>query len=107
MEAEILHSLGKREGLEVERVSESIDYIQFKREREEKALTLHRESNRLVSVRLALARIAGQTYGICEHCEKEIGPKRLAALPWARNCLHCQERIDAAKSGELEAALVN
>ena len=30
----------------------------------------------------------------CEHCGREIGWKRLAAVPNARFCVRCQERYD-------------
>ncbi len=42
----------------------------------------------------ALARIENQTYGLCLDCEERITPKRLAALPWARYCMTCQEARD-------------
>jgi DnaK suppressor protein len=39
----------------------------------------------------ALDRFGNQTYGLCATCERRISPKRLAALPWARYCITCQE----------------
>ena len=49
------------------------------------------ESKQLALIDEALLRIDDDEYGICLNCEKEINPKRLAALPWARFCLDCQE----------------
>ncbi len=49
------------------------------------------ESKQLALIDEALMRIDDDEYGICQNCEKEINPKRLAALPWARYCLDCQE----------------
>ncbi len=43
----------------------------------------------------ALHRIDGGTYGICMECEEPISSKRLDAVPWARYCVSCQERIAA------------
>lgn len=43
----------------------------------------------VAEIRAALDRLAAGTYGICETCEEEIGPKRLAALPHARLCVDC------------------
>src|ERR1035438_1582891 len=43
----------------------------------------------------ALRRIDGETYGICMECEEPISSKRLDAVPWARYCVACQERIAA------------
>lgn len=49
------------------------------------------ESRQLDLVNEAIKRIDGDEYGICQNCEEEINPKRLAAVPWARYCLDCQE----------------
>ena len=43
----------------------------------------------------ALHRIDGGMYGICMECEQPISSKRLDAVPWARYCVSCQERIAA------------
>src|SRR5579863_3408543 len=48
----------------------------------------------LVSVRSALDRIAGGSYGVCLRCSEVISPKRLAVVPWAAHCRPCQERLD-------------
>ncbi len=39
----------------------------------------------------ALDRLDSGDYGICLSCEEPIPAKRLAALPWARYCVPCQE----------------
>lgn len=49
------------------------------------------ESRQLDLVNEAIERIDGKEYGVCQNCEEEINPKRLAAVPWARYCLDCQE----------------
>ncbi len=49
------------------------------------------ESRQLALIDEALFRIEDDEYGLCQNCEKEIMPKRLAALPSARFCLDCQE----------------
>jgi RNA polymerase-binding transcription factor DksA len=38
----------------------------------------------------ALDRIEGGTFGICEHCNQEIPPKRLEHIPFARLCVKCK-----------------
>ena len=43
----------------------------------------------------ALHRIEQSQYGICLECEEPISPKRLDAVPWARYCVGCQEKIAA------------
>jgi|SRR5580693_687312 hypothetical protein len=39
----------------------------------------------------AVERAGNETYGLCAECEQRISPERLAALPWARYCIICQE----------------
>jgi len=49
----------------------------------------------------ALQRIDHGTFGVCPECEEPISAKRLDAVPWARYCVACQERIaDRAARGE-------
>jgi DnaK suppressor protein len=43
----------------------------------------------------ALLRIDHNHYGTCMECEEPISAKRLEAVPWARFCVTCQERIAA------------
>ena len=71
--------------------------MQHASERELAIRNLDRESNLLRSVRLALRRIDDGSFGTCLHCEEEISPKRIAAVPWAANCIQCQELADRNK----------
>jgi DnaK suppressor protein len=43
----------------------------------------------------ALHRVDHDHYGICLECDEPISAKRLEAVPWARYCVTCQERIAA------------
>jgi DnaK suppressor protein len=43
----------------------------------------------------ALHRVDHDHYGICMECDEPISAKRLEAVPWARYCVACQERIAA------------
>jgi DnaK suppressor protein len=52
------------------------------------------ESRQLILINEALERIEDEEYGSCQNCEKEINPKRLDAIPWARYCLNCQELVE-------------
>jgi DnaK suppressor protein len=49
----------------------------------------------LREVQAALRRIQQTTYGVCAACDEPISAKRLAAVPWAKFCVQCQERIGA------------
>ena len=52
------------------------------------------ESRQLVLIDQALLRIEDEEYGECQNCDEKINPKRLAAIPWARYCLNCQELLE-------------
>ncbi|MCC7307613.1 MAG: TraR/DksA family transcriptional regulator [Acidobacteria bacterium] len=52
------------------------------------------ESRQLALIDEALLRVEDDEYGLCQNCEKEITPKRLEAIPWARYCLNCQELVE-------------
>lgn len=52
------------------------------------------ESKQLALIDEALLRIDDKEYGLCQNCDKEINAKRLAAIPWARFCLDCQELLE-------------
>ena len=42
----------------------------------------------------ALKRIRANEYGSCLTCQEEMQQKRLEAVPWAKNCISCQEKIE-------------
>ncbi len=52
------------------------------------------DSRQIVLINEALERIEDEEYGTCQNCEKEINPKRIDAIPWARYCLNCQELVE-------------
>jgi DnaK suppressor protein len=93
-QAELTAGLYNREDIVIERASDAIDEVQFAGERELAIRNLDRESQLLRDVRGALARVADSSYGACLHCEEEIKPKRLDAVPWAKYCVRCQEAAD-------------
>jgi DnaK suppressor protein len=89
----------RREDIAIEKNAESLDDIQQNADRVLvlNSLTRNWETNTLIAE--ALSRIADGTYGICVECDDPISEKRLAALPWARYCLRCQENADRVPSG--------
>ncbi len=93
-EAELSRGLRNRDGITIEKAPDALDEVQLAGERELAIRTLDRESSLLRKVRLALARIADGSYGTCLHCDEEIKPKRLEAVPWTPYCLRCQEAAD-------------
>lgn len=52
------------------------------------------DRRQLMHVDEALTRVRRGTYGECLMCGDEINPKRLAAIPWARHCVRCQEMAE-------------
>ena len=93
-QTELSRSLRNREEIVVEKASDALDEVQLKEERELAKRNLDRDSNALRLIYRALLRIANGTYGVCLHCEEDILPKRMAAVPWAAFCIQCQEKID-------------
>src|SRR5579862_2606580 len=92
--AEIAASLRNRDEIAIEKAADAIDEVQLAGERELAIRNLDRESILLRNVRGALARIEDGGFGTCQHCEEEISPKRLNAVPWAPFCIRCQEAAD-------------
>lgn len=93
-QAELAAGLRNREDIAIEKTPDALDEVQLAGERELAIRNLDRESNLLRNVKGALARIADGSYGVCVHCEEDISPKRLAAVPWTALCIKCQEAAD-------------
>ena len=51
------------------------------------------EFSQLKQIQEALDRLQLGDFGTCLACDERIPPKRLQAVPWARYCVECQERI--------------
>ncbi len=83
-----------RDAIMIEKSADAMDEVQHAAERELAICNLDRESNLLRSVQSALRRVENRSFGICVHCEEDISPKRLAAVPWASFCIQCQEQAD-------------
>jgi DnaK suppressor protein len=93
-QAELEQLVRNREGIAIEKSPDALDEVQHAAERELAIRNLDRESNLLRNVRAALRRIEDGSFGICVHCEEDISPKRLAAVPWTPYCISCQEQAD-------------
>src|SRR5579871_2817340 len=93
-QADLERIVRNRDGIAIEKSADALDEVQYAAERELAIRNLDRESNLLRNVRSALRRIEEGTFGICTHCEEEISPKRLAAVPWTPLCIQCQEQAD-------------
>lgn len=108
---ELARVVRNREGIVIEKSPDALDEVQNAAERELAIRNLDRESHLLRNVRAALRRIDEGNYGVCLHCEEDISPKRLAAVPWTPYCIQCQEMADrrqeSSESENVEELLVN
>ena len=93
-QAELSMGLRNRDEIAIEKTPDALDEVQRAGERELAIRNLDREATMLRNVRAALRRIADGSYGVCEHCDEEIKPKRLQAVPWTMYCIRCQEAVD-------------
>jgi DnaK suppressor protein len=53
------------------------------------------EREQLFQIDAALKRIERGEYGRCQVCQREIGKKRLKALPWTPLCIDDQEKSES------------
>ena len=107
---ELERMVRNRDAITIEKSADALDEVQHASERELAIRNLDRESNLLRNVRSALRRLNEGSFGDCLHCDEEISPKRLAAVPWAPFCIHCQELADRQQnesSEELDDLLVH
>lgn len=93
-QAELSGLLRNRDEIVIEKAPDALDEVQLAGERELAIRNLDRDSNMLRQIKRALARIADGTFGVCLHCEEDISPKRMSAVPWAAFCIKCQEQVD-------------
>jgi DnaK suppressor protein len=102
-QAELVEVLRNRDGITIEKSPDALDEVQNAAERELAIRNLDRESNLLRNVRAALRRIEEGSFGVCVHCDEEISPKRIAAVPWTPYCIQCQEAADKAQEDGSES----
>jgi DnaK suppressor protein len=62
------------------------------------------ETQLLQMVEGALGRMDDGTYGTCLNCGKEIGLKRLEAVPWTHLCIDCQSQAEEIDAGRRSVA---
>ena len=107
--AELGRLVRNRDGIAIEKSPDALDEVQHATERELAIRNLDRDSHLLRNVRSALRRIEEGSFGVCLHCEEDISPKRLVAVPWAAFCIQCQEIADRQddSAGNLDELLVH
>lgn len=77
-----------------ERDSDEADAAVTTDMRERAMWLLEDHQQKLALIDQALKRIADGIYGRCETCGGSIGPERLEALPYATQCIRCQQQAE-------------
>lgn len=104
---ELVRVLRNRDAITIEKSADALDEVQHAAERELAIRNLDRESNLLRLVRLAMRRMDEGTYGTCLHCEEDINPRRLNAVPWTPYCITCQEMADRHNEEFIDELMMN
>jgi len=88
-----------RDAITVERSADQLEEIQAASQRSLAVCNIDLEFTQFREARVALRRIQEGNFGTCQECDEDIHPKRLAAVPWARFCIRCQEAVDRNLEG--------
>lgn len=88
----------KREDIAIQKNAEVLDEIQQNADRTLALDSLTRNWETASLIAEALRKIENGTHGICAECDEPISEKRLAAIPWAKYCIACQESADKSNT---------
>ncbi len=55
-------------------------------------------------IEVAIQRIDEGSFGTCLGCGEPISRRRLEAVPWTQNCLHCQQLIERSADASSKQA---
>ncbi len=97
-QVELRSSQVRREDIAIVKNAEVLDEIQQNADRTLALDSMTRNWETASLVADALHRLEEGSYGTCVECDEEISAKRLAAIPWAKYCIACQERADHSAS---------
>jgi RNA polymerase-binding protein DksA len=103
LEAKLRELLGascEREEISIQYLADPLDQIRSSVDREMTLRRLDHQAHLIREVETALTKMDEGFYGLCEECEERISQKRLNAIPWARLCIACQGRCEAAARTE-------
>jgi DnaK suppressor protein len=105
---EVRSNLGELDSIRIEPSADPVDMTQQAEEREIATQNLDRNALLARQILAALALLKEGAYGVCTACGGSISHKRLAVVPWAGLCIHCQEKEDAEhgiRPGSIPAAV--
>jgi len=87
----------EEEGREAQTADSAQDIADRASSAYQKELLFTRSTNERQFLRMvehALSHIADGSYGECDICGEDINERRLEAVPWARHCIACQEKLE-------------
>ena len=77
------------------RLPDAVDDAQRAAQAELQVELVNELTKKLRQIKDAIEALHQGRYGTCQICEREIAAIRLAAIPMAKLCISCQERVDA------------
>ncbi|MBL8173492.1 MAG: TraR/DksA family transcriptional regulator [Bryobacterales bacterium] len=92
---ELMGEANAREQLQIETFADALEQIQSAADRDFAVIRLDQKAKLARELRTALHKIEEGTYGVCEECEEAIAVRRLDALPFAKLCVHCQQKAES------------
>lgn len=79
-------------------LADEVDVIRVNEDREMTFATRSLLVERANKLALALERLRGGEYGVCQECGEAIAPARLRAMPEVTTCVRCQDRLERSAS---------
>lgn len=59
------------------------------------------ERSQLLLIDEAMKRLQHDGFGVCQMCSKDIGRKRIEAIPWTPLCIECQEKTEEEQKSQV------
>ncbi|MBM3304612.1 MAG: TraR/DksA family transcriptional regulator [Candidatus Aminicenantes bacterium] len=59
------------------------------------------ERSQLLLIDEAMKRLRHDGFGVCQMCGKDIGRKRIEAIPWTPLCIECQEKTEEEQKSQV------
>ena len=83
-----------RQGLRTEAAADPLDDAVARNALDVAVSTVNCDYATRRAIKAALERIDAGEYGLCDRCGEPMNPRRLQALPWAVNCVACQQEVE-------------
>lgn len=92
---EVLETIRSRDIEVSPRLPDAVDDAQRAAQAELQVQLANEQTRKLHEINDAIKALHQGIYGTCQICEQKIAAKRLAAIPMAKFCISCQEKVDA------------